>query len=253
MFSRGRKNKPVPDRLLVYSARRKSQKLELPAGSLSEVLDAIFAAHPESAQSLWTISNLLPTNLLKGVVLTDFDEVEKMYLRPAPQRDYGLELQVDISSTDASDFADRAYSSLLGEKRQPPPAATAAEPDTQLPPETEAPPELEIDNAEVEFYEPPARQSSSGRKWRQQEDDLFGLAGEAHSDDSLDHGLEIRAEDLPWLNPGDAVVSPRRGPCRIKKVDDDERQLLVRDENKEMLMITFKELLAEFEFDDDES
>ncbi|MBC8371562.1 MAG: hypothetical protein H8E25_16280 [Planctomycetes bacterium] len=235
--------KALPDRLLVYCSNRKSQKLELPHGTLNEVLDRAFAAHPESAQSLWTISSLLTTNLLKSVVLQDCKEIKNIYLRPAPQNDYALELQVDIDSATANDFATAAYQILLGK-----------------PAEVQAPPEF-IDNqavaetadvtVEAEFVTPQPRQAATGRKWQQHDGDIFGLAGEAHPDDQIDHGLEIRNEDLPWLNPGDSVISPRRGQCRIKKVDDDERQVLVRDERKNMLMISFHELLAEFEFDDD--
>jgi hypothetical protein len=108
--------------------------------------------------------------------------------------------------------------------------------------------EIEVD---IEFSSQPAREETPGRRWQQSDDDMFGLAGEFHPDDEAGHGLEIRTQDLPWLNPGDSIVSPRRGPCRIKKVDDEQRQVLVRDESKNMLMIVFDELLAEFEFDDD--
>jgi hypothetical protein len=89
-----------------------------------------------------------------------------------------------------------------------------------------------------------------GRTWTQSPDDLFGLAGELHPDDLEDHGLEIGVADLPWLNPGDAIISPRRGPCRIKRVEDDARQVVAKDENKQMLVLSFDELLAEFQFDD---
>jgi hypothetical protein len=112
--------------------------------------------------------------------------------------------------------------------------------------------EIEIEaEIEVELSTQPTREETPGRRWQQSGDDIFGLAGEFHPDDEAGHGLEIRTQDLPWLNPGDAIISPRRGPCRIKKVDDDQHQVLVRDESKNMLMIVFDELLAEFEFDDE--
>jgi hypothetical protein len=263
MFNFG-KNKSKPDRLLVYSSSRKSQKLELPHGTLNDVLDAVFAAHPQSAQSLWTISSLLTTNLLKDVVFTDFECIENLYLRPVPHGDYALEIQVDITAGNASEFADAAYQSLLGSQPETKPKA---EPKIEHQPEPELPPgpvsvveedvlraevaigvEAEI---EVELSAQPAREETPGRRWQQSDDDIFGLAGELHPDDEVGHGLEIRTQDLPWLNPGDAIISPRRGPCRIKKVDDDQRQVLVRDESKNMLMIVFDELLAEFEFDDE--
>jgi hypothetical protein len=253
MFKFGR-SKSKPDRLLVYSSSRKSQKLELPHGTLSDVLDAVFAAHPQSAQSLWTISSLLTTNLLKDVVFTDLEGIKNLYLRPVPHGDYALEIQVDITSSKASKFADAAYQSLLGLPPAPAPESNP-EPEHQPEPVTvveenvaQAEVEIEVD---IEFSSQPAREETPGRRWQQRDDDMFGLAGEFHPDDEAGHGLEIRTQDLPWLNPGDSIVSPRRGPCRIKKVDDEQRQVLVRDESKNMLMIVFDELLAEFEFDDE--
>ncbi|HIA38778.1 MAG TPA: hypothetical protein EYN86_04650 [Planctomycetes bacterium] len=257
MFKR-KKNKSKPDRLLVYTASRKSQKRELPQGTLNDVLDQVFARHPQSAQSLWTISALLTTNLLKDIVFSDFDGVKNIYLRPAPQHDYALEIQVDIVAGTAGEFADAAYQELVGseninvesvEKTEPiQPIAVPSPPDDSIDDDVEV---KTTDNVEVEFVPPPTRQQSQGRKWQQRDDDIFGLAGEAHPDDKLDHGLELGPEDLPWLNPGDTLISPRRGPCRVKKVDDEQRQLLVHDESKNMLMISFDELLAEFEFDDE--
>ena len=93
-------------------------------------------------------------------------------------------------------------------------------------------------------------EATTGRSWTPDPNDLFSLAGEMHPDDLVDHGLEIRKEDLPWLNPGDAIHSPRRGPCRIKRVEDEAQQVVAKDENGKMLVLDFRELLAEFQFDD---
>lgn len=111
--------------------------------------------------------------------------------------------------------------------------------------------EPSLDVPEVEVVMPGERvEPVSGRQWQQESDDLFGLAGELHPDDLRDHGLEIQREDLPWLNPGDAIISPRRGPCRIKKVEDEAGQVVVKDENGRLVVLEFRELLAEFLFDD---
>ena len=249
MFKFG-KNPSKPDRLLVYSSSRKSQKLELPHGTLSDVLDAVFAAHPQSAQSLWTISSLLTTNLLKDVVFTDLEGIKNLYLRPVPHGDYALEIQVDITAGKVGEFADAAYQSLLGSQPETKPKAEPISTVEEDVPQAEVEVNIEAE-VEVELSTPSARTEAPGRRWQQSDDDIFGLAGEFHPDDEVGHGLEIRTQDLPWLNPGDSIISPRRGPCRIKKVDDEQRQVLVRDESKNMLMIVFDELLAEFEFDDD--
>ena len=249
MFKFG-KNPSKPDRLLVYSSSRKSQKLELPHGTLSDVLDAVFAAHPQSAQSLWTISSLLTTNLLKDVVFTDLEGIKNLYLRPVPHGDYALEIQVDITAGKVGEFADAAYQSLLGSRPETKPKAEPISTVEEDVPQAEVEVNIEAE-VEVELSTPSARAETPGRRWQQSDDDIFGLAGEFHPDDEVGHGLEIRSQDLPWLNPGDSIISPRRGPCRIKKVDDEQRQVLVRDESKNMLMIVFDELLAEFEFDDD--
>ncbi|PCJ54004.1 MAG: hypothetical protein COA70_07655 [Planctomycetota bacterium] len=93
-------------------------------------------------------------------------------------------------------------------------------------------------------------EGARGRHWQQDSEDLFSVAGELHPDDLIDHGLEIGKEDLPWLNPGDAIISPRRGPCRIKRVEDDAGQIVAKNENGQMVVIEFEELLSEFQFDD---
>ena len=92
---------------------------------------------------------------------------------------------------------------------------------------------------------------STGRRWRLGPDDVFGLVGAVHPEDLLDDGLEVREEDVPWLNPGDRIHSPRRGSCRILAVDEGRRIVLVRDENGQELRIQFRELFTEFEFDDE--
>lgn len=118
-------------------------------------------------------------------------------------------------------------------------------------PEVESPQATDEAEPAVEVFAPGERiNKAKGRTWTQSSNDLFGLAGEIHPDDLEDHGLEIGVTDLPWLNPGDAIISPRRGPCRIKRVEDDARQVVAKDENKQMLVLSFDELLAEFQFDD---
>ncbi len=139
------------------------------------------------------------------------------------------------------------------EAQAPPQPVTAQEPESGSEPVSaqgpEATPEPPLDDVEV--IAPGERLNpASGRTWSQSKDDLFGLAGEVHPDDEADHGLEICTEDLPWLNPGDSIISPRRGPCRIKRVEDEARQVVAKDENNQLIVLSFRELLAEFQFDD---
>lgn len=142
----------------------------------------------------------------------------------------------------------------------PPGQAPVAEADAAVaepsdPPERPAEPEEEPigfadgEAVEAEVLSPGERlHAPSGNRWQQSEDDVFGLAGEVHPEDAEDHGLEVREEDLPWLNPGDGIVSPRRGPCRIKRVEDEARQVVAKDENGQLLVLDFRELVAEFQF-----
>jgi hypothetical protein len=124
---------------------------------------------------------------------------------------------------------------------QDPPADSQAQDPVVAPP----------DPKPIEVVMPGERtEPRSGRKWQQDQGDIFGLAGESHPEDQVDHGLEIQRADLPWLNPGDAIISPRRGPCRIKKVEDEAGQVVVKDENGRLVVLEFRELLAEFLFDD---
>jgi hypothetical protein len=159
----------------------------------------------------------------------------------------------------AKPMAKQVFEKSKPQARPPQPSVQPTSPPLkQAQPVEQTPPPVEQDPAPtdsasrpVEVIAPGMRVASPrGRSWSQAPDDLFGLAGEVHPDDQIDHGLEITAADLPWLNPGDSIISPRRGPCRIKRVEDEARQVVAKDENKQMIVITFRELLAEFTFDD---
>lgn len=75
---------------------------------------------------------------------------------------------------------------------------------------------------------------------------LFDAAGEMLDD----HDRRVRVEDLAWLNPGDLLYSPRRGSVRVKRVEEEARQAVVRDAEGRMLVVGFDELAKEYAFED---
>ena len=131
--------------------------------------------------------------------------------------------------------------------------AAPPEPSSRAHPVPPAPAEEPLRHPRPEVLAPDEHlaRRSTGRRWRLGPDDVFGLVGAVHPEDLLDDGLEVREEDVPWLNPGDRIHSPRRGSCRILAVDEGRRIVLVRDENGQELRIQFRELFTEFEFDDE--
>lgn len=248
MFFNFKKSKVVPDRVMVYDDSHKSVKRELPHNCLKNFLDDVVAAHPNSAAQLWSISKMLTPDLTKGVILSHVKGIQKIYLRVSAQQDFNLELQINLREGVSLEIVDEICDLLVGQRE----VVSVVEQEEVVAPSVESPQDivLEVEEEDLEVYEDPRMQE--GRFWEQSEDDVFGLAGEPHPEDAKGHDLKIGVEDLPWLNPGDAVFSPRRGPCRIKKVEDDARQILVKNEDGTLLMIGFPEVLAEFEFDDQE-
>lgn len=84
-------------------------------------------------------------------------------------------------------------------------------------------------------------------------DDVFGLWGAVHPADAAGDSPELRAEDLPWLCPGDRLYSPRRGSCRLAALEDAQGRWRIRDERGREILVSSTELTAEFSFDDEEA
>jgi len=70
------------------------------------------------------------------------------------------------------------------------------------------------------------------------------------AEDLLDAGVEVRPADLPGLDRGDRVQSPRRGSCSILDPAAAPGIMLLRDERGREIQISHAELTAEFSFDD---
>lgn len=81
---------------------------------------------------------------------------------------------------------------------------------------------------------------------RAPEDGLFlGLA-----QDVLDAGVDVRPADLPGLDRGDRLHSPRRGSCVVLQPAAGPDWMLLRDERGREIQVSHAELTAEFSFDD---
>ncbi len=97
---------------------------------------------------------------------------------------------------------------------------------------------------------PRERARRSGRRRRRTESEpVFelrqaaqrGPAGEGASD-----GEGLRAEDLPWLLPGEQLSSARGGSYRLKRVLDQGRRFLLRNREGDFLSVSAQELLRDF-------
>ncbi|MDP7062839.1 MAG: hypothetical protein QF489_07905 [Planctomycetota bacterium] len=255
---------------------------DLEPGSLTAMLEGALAASGIEAPIAWEKTGQLGTAALMSQWPNFLDLPAAVFLRRSARKPFGLELSVDIEGDlEVQEYGEDLRRYLMGEGRltefqaavpvnesdqvmddveaaeppepvEPTAKATAAPSHaaSKAPVEEESPSDEAAPPA-VEVFGPGERvHKAKGRTWSQAPDDLFGLAGEVHPDDLEDHSLEISVKDLPWLNPGDAIISPRRGPCRIKRVEDDARQVVAKDEHQQMLVLAFDELLAEFQFDD---
>lgn len=68
--------------------------------------------------------------------------------------------------------------------------------------------------------------------------------------DLLDTSVNVRPADLPGLNPGDRLHSPRRGRCTVLRPYAGPALSLLRDARGQELPVAHAELTAEFSFDD---
>lgn len=263
----------------MFHRKGRSWARDLEPGSLQALLQSALQSGGISAQVSWEQAGQLGTKLLVEEWPEFLSAPAAVFLRRSARKPFGLELAVDLEGDlEVQEYGEDLRRFLMGEQRleevqscvaveepavgveEPPvaveqaPKVAAQEPPVMKAPAVEkelAPEALEERPSAVEVIAPGERVAAPrGRSWSQAPDDLFGLAGEIHPDDQVDHGLEITTSDLPWLNPGDSIISPRRGPCRIKRVEDEARQVVAKDENKQMIVIAFRELLAEFQFDD---
>ncbi|MDA0667518.1 MAG: hypothetical protein O3A95_07640 [Planctomycetota bacterium] len=236
-----------PDQLLLFRPGGGEVTRELPNGTLDALLKRMLASGGNVAALQWEHSRQLGLSFLKEIWWDVLAMPESAYLREVGKPAQGrLELQVDVTKDVVlREYAEDLMRMLAGRpKLQEVVPAPAPEPAPAPAPEPAPEPMVDVVMPGERVV------TSSGRQWEQDSGDLFGLAGEPHPDDLVDHGLEIQEADLPWLNPGDAIISPRRGPCRIKRVEDDAAQVVAKDENGQMVVLEFRELVAEFQFDD---
>lgn len=286
MALRRRANKPgvvVPELLSMFHRKGRSWSHTLEPGSLQRFLLDALAAGGIRAQVSWEQAGQLGTSLLLRQWPEFLPPPAAVFLRRHPRKPFRLELAVDLEGDlEVQEYGEDLRRFLMGEQRleEVPSFVTAAQPEPSAAPAPKPQPVVAPvasvapvePAASVEPVEPVAQSvpeavadpspvveviapgerilKTAGRTWSHSADDLFGLGGEIHPDDQSDHGLEICSADLAWLNPGDSIISPRRGPCRIKRVEDEARQIVAKDENQQMIVITFRELLAEFQFDD---
>ena len=266
--------KAVPERLSMFHRKGRSWGRDLDPGTLQVLLQSALESGGIAAQVSWEQAGQLGTALLLPEWPEFLPAPAAAFLRRSPRKPCGIELAVDLDGDlEVQEYGEDLRRFLMGEQRLTEVQSSIAvdqEPVVVVPPVVETAPVVEAvpvaesapvvdtpadpiaeETPAVEVIAPGTRaESAHGRSWSQAPDDLFGLAGEIHPDDQADHGLGITTADLPWLNPGDSIISPRRGPCRIKRVEDEARQVVAKDENKQMIVITFRELLAEFQFDD---
>jgi hypothetical protein len=124
-----------------------------------------------------------------------------------------------------------------------PPRPPAAHPPVSPPPRIAEPPEVLPPGARLAPPHPSVI--------RPHADDVFGVWGPEHPDDTEGDSPDLRAEDLPWLCPGDRLYSPRRGNCKLLALEDAQGRWRLRDERGRELEVTASELTAEFSFDDE--
>ena len=236
------RRKAKPDQLCLYRPGGGEFSQDLPVGTLDKLLKRILASGGPAAALQWEHSRQLGWSFMQELWWEDLAQPQSAYLREVGKPGKGgFELQVDLGEGEVlREYAEDLARLLAGKSKLQ--EIDRSEPTPEPTPEPERIVDVVMPGERVEAV--------SGRQWEQNDGDIFGLAGEVHPDDLGGHGLEIHKEDLPWLNPGDSIISPRRGPCRIKRVEDEAEQVVAKDENGQMVVLEFNELIAEFQFDD---
>ena len=223
-----------PDRLRVHVAGVASWRAELPAGTLARR----FVAPLEGAASLrWEMTGQLDAGELLARWPFGAAQPLATYLTRGDKR-AGDALDAEYPAGEEPQTLGVALrEALLGIE----PVAAASGPPAGG---------AEAETVDVEF-EPLAgarvsAESESAGGEPAAADGPFAAAGAVDRDEDR----RVRPEDLPWLNPGDLLRSERRGRLRIKRVEDEARQVLARDDDGELLALGFDELVGEFSFED---
>jgi hypothetical protein len=81
------------------------------------------------------------------------------------------------------------------------------------------------------------------RRGRQPRVDVFDWAGPSSSAAAEEDDGSLLPEDLPWLLPGERLDSSRHGRLRLKRVLDEGRRFLLRDEAGAFHTLAAAELL----------
>ncbi len=208
----------------------------------------------------WEEAGILTRAELLPLLPPQLAPPESLILRAPWRGPRGFTLQVELRpDQDPEEYAEDLLAVLRGASPvlrtdAAPAAAPGCDPSGEdlFELAVEAPRPAPQPREEVQVLPPGTRwkRKEDGRRWRLGPADVFGLVGPVHPADVWDEGLEIEPEDLPWLNPGDRILSDRRGPCRILQVLDGGAQVLVRTARGRTLLLQAKELCEEFSFDD---
>lgn len=184
-----------------------------------------------------------------------------------PSEDY-IELVVVPDEQDSANGSlNNSNAPVNGAAKAPLNGHHSSSPDREMLPEEDVADELDSrgiyppDGAEVlsasdphvEILPPssaPKDRINPRRRWHHEKGDVFTVAGPIHPTDMEDQGLDVRVEDLEWLNPGDRLISDRRGRCVIESVQQFGRRILLSDTKDQQHWVTADELVREFYFDD---
>jgi len=263
-----RRKKPPRCQLLLYGKGREKLERPLEGALLEGFLEKALAGEDASVRLSWEQNGLLGTRALAPLWAGHLVSPLGIFLRsPRPFRREWV-LEIDLPDCDLEEYADDVVRFLSGRKPLPRRDAhpTARTGDSQR--STRAGPavDLVVDGEEAaprgeEFPSrkpevlPPEKTLPASEEPLSAPGgpvgDLFALSGPLHPDDLRGEALPIQWQDLEWLNPGDPIRSPRRGPCRVLKVEKGSRSVLVKDARGRRLRILAEELIREFRFDEE--
>ncbi len=259
-----------PGRLFFSRADGRSLRRELPPGLLEKFVERVVQPDDAVVQASWKAAGQAGSAAVLTRWPATLPRPERALLGEGDGKERGPWLEATFARGVAlQEVADDFQRWLEGraplERVHAEPVAAAAPPTPRpgAPPAVASPagaeasvhaPAPEPSSAAPEVIAPGARLAAPrSRQFRARPDDLFALFGPQHPEDLLDPGLEVRVEDIPWLNPGDRLYSPRRGSCRVLRAEDERGRVVLRDDRGREVAVPHAELTAEFCFDEDDN
>jgi hypothetical protein len=247
--------RPPPGRLFLHRADGRTLRRELPARALESFSLKVVALGGTAAARSWERAQQLGSAEVLKAWPQGLPRPERAMLGKGDARQRGIWLEAAFApGANLQEIAEDLEQALL--EREPlEPMLAEAEPAERMPPSER----MQVRRTPVAPIAPTAPPETSQETVLVRRsaavdlapaDQLLNFSGIDPS--LLDTSVDVRPADLPGLNPGDRLHSPRRGRCTVLRPFAAPGLTFLRDARGQEFPVAHAELTAEFSFDDAE-